>query len=360
MDRYTGGFAGDGDVTSTKRHLVTQDADIYTVGSTEIADLGEVDMGDGRTLYDFATWAIGAYPAEHYVLIMANHGGGWTGGWSDNDPEQASALTIQEIDNTLGSIVADTGIGAFELVGFDACLMGQLEVMSAIAPHARFGVGSEEMEPGVGWAYGGLLRALTENSAMTGAELGRAAVDAYIEDDIRIVDDEARASLTGGNTTIENVIAEMSLEATMAVIDLSVMQDLNAALNELVLALADVDQGLVAEARTYAQSFTGIFGEDYPPSFIDLTHFVDLLKERIDDPRTSQLAEQVTSAIARSVIAEYHGQNRPAAGGLSIYFPNSAEYTGAFGEWTATYPPSVGRFATASLVGRLPDLPLHG
>ena len=112
-------------------------------------------MGDGQTLYDFATWAIATYPAEHYVLILSDHGGGWTGGWSDDDPEQASGLTMQEIDDALGAIVADTGIGAFELVGFDACLMGQLEVMSAIAPHADTRVGSEETEPSLGWATPG-------------------------------------------------------------------------------------------------------------------------------------------------------------------------------------------------------------
>ena len=35
MDRYVGGYAGDGDVTSTKRYLVTQDEDIYNVNSQE-------------------------------------------------------------------------------------------------------------------------------------------------------------------------------------------------------------------------------------------------------------------------------------------------------------------------------------
>ncbi len=59
MDRYVGGYDGDGDVTSTKRYLLTQDADLYNVNSEELADLGEVDMGDGQSLYDFATWAIG-------------------------------------------------------------------------------------------------------------------------------------------------------------------------------------------------------------------------------------------------------------------------------------------------------------
>ena len=45
MDRYAGGYAGDGDVTSTKRYLVTQDGDLYTVNSQELADLGEAGHG---------------------------------------------------------------------------------------------------------------------------------------------------------------------------------------------------------------------------------------------------------------------------------------------------------------------------
>ena len=126
------------------------------------------------------------------MLILSDHGGGWTGGWSDDDPEYASGLSMQEIDDALGAIVADTGIGAFELVGFDACLMGQLEVMSAIAPHAEYAVGSEETEPSLGWGYAGFLRALTENPAMTGRELGQAIVDSYIAQDIRVTDDQAR------------------------------------------------------------------------------------------------------------------------------------------------------------------------
>ena len=256
---------------------------------------------------------------------------------------------MQEVDVALGAIVADTGIGAFELVGFDACLMGQLEVMSAVAPHANYAVGSEELEPAVGWAYGGFLQALSENPAMTGAELGQAVVDAYIEQDIRILDDEARAVLTGGEYTVESVIAEMSRDATMAVVDLQTMGDLHAVLNELAVALAAVDQGPVARARTYSQSFTGIFGDTYPPSFIDLGHFVDLLTEDIDDPQLVQAAEQVKGALAKTVLAEYHGADRPASAGLSIYFPNTEEYVGTFGAWATPTPPFVGRFATASL-----------
>ncbi len=349
MDRFVGGYDGDGDVTSTKRYLLTQDDDLYTINSEAVEDLGEVDMGDGQTLYDFANWAIRAYPAEHYVLIMSDHGAGWTGGWSDDDPESGSGLTMQEIDDALGAIVADTGIGAFELVGFDACLMGQLEVMSAIAPHAKYAVGSEETEPSLGWAYAKFLQALNDNTAMTGRELGQAIVDSYIGQDIRITDDQARNIFAGGDFSADSVAADLSKDITLTTVDLSTFQNLNAAVNELAVALTGVDQELVAQARAYSQSYASVFGDDDPPSYIDLGHFVDLLLDSIDDPNVVQAAQQVKSALAQTVTAEMHGEEKPGSSGLTIYFPNSAEYVGTFGEWTINYPSSVGRFATASL-----------
>ena len=36
-------------------------------------------MGDPRTLVDFASWGITAYPAKHYALIFWDHGASWPG-----------------------------------------------------------------------------------------------------------------------------------------------------------------------------------------------------------------------------------------------------------------------------------------
>jgi hypothetical protein len=99
MDRYDGGFVGDGDWTTAKRFLVTKDNDLNAIGSEELDDLGEIDSGNPQTLIDFATWAIGAYPAEHYVLILGDHGAGWNGGWYDDDPVEGSTFRMQDIDD---------------------------------------------------------------------------------------------------------------------------------------------------------------------------------------------------------------------------------------------------------------------
>ncbi len=352
LDRFDGAYDGDGDWTSAKRYLVTQDNDLETIHSEELADLGEVDSGNKDTLIDFAVWAIKTYPAQHYVLLLSDHGAGWSGGWNDDDPVEGSSFSMQNIDDALGTVIADTGIDAFDLVGFDACLMAQLEVMSAIAPHARYAVGSEETEPSLGWAYASFLAALNNNTNMTGNELGRAIVSSYLSRDFRITDDRARNKFAGGDFSAESVAADLIRSSTLSVVDLSEIQSLNAAVNELAVALTGVDQGLAAEARAYAQSYESVFGDDVPPSFIDLGHFVDLLLSHTDDSNVMQAAQQVQSALAQTVTAEMHGDEKSGSSGLSIYFPNSELYEGTFGSSPAygiQYSAFVGRFASASL-----------
>ncbi len=45
----------------------------------ELADLGPIDMGDPTTLSTFITYGITNFPAEHYALIISDHGAAWPG-----------------------------------------------------------------------------------------------------------------------------------------------------------------------------------------------------------------------------------------------------------------------------------------
>jgi hypothetical protein len=95
-------------------------------------------------------------------------------------------------------------------------------------------------------------------------------------------------------------------------------------LNTLSFHLQDVNQKEIALARTYAQSFTSIFGKNVPPSYIDLGNFVNLLLQQTAGSQISEPAKQVLFALDSAVIAEKHGPNKPGATGISLYFPNSA------------------------------------
>ena len=346
VDRFKAGYQGDGNWSSTRRFYITEDGDLERVRS-QASEIGEVNMADGNTLIDFVTWAVQTYPANRYVLILSDHGTGWPGGWSDPDPggrgdpsiplssAMGDQLFMNELDLALDTIRSRTGMQQFELIGMDACLMAHVEVFSALAPHARYSVASQETEPALGWAYTSFLQALSENPNMDGAQLAQEIVESYIQGDQRILDDQARAELLrqgspmGGffsifsAPTAQQIAQQMEQGITLTAVDLSLMPELLDRFNDFTYSLQQAPQPKVARARSYAQSFTSIFGDQVPPSYIDLGHFAQLAARETDDRRVAQAADDMLAMLNQAVIAEKHGPKKSGATGMSVYFPNS-------------------------------------
>lgn len=68
-----------------------------------------------------------------------------------------SALTMPETVSVMEDILAATGVDKFELLGFDACFMGQIEVYGSLYPYSNYMVASEEVIPAYGWSYAAWL-----------------------------------------------------------------------------------------------------------------------------------------------------------------------------------------------------------
>lgn len=351
MDRFRGGFSADGNWTDTRRYAITQDQDLNAVRSELVEEIGEANMADGETLADFIQWAAETYPADKYVLILSDHGLGWPGGFSDPDPGGQDAsraplasalggdqLFMMEMEDTLSEALQRANIDKFEMIGMDACLMGHLEVLSALQPYAHYAVLSQETEPALGWAYTGFLQELVSNPDMSGAELGHHIVDSYIIEDQRINDSQARAeflrqgSPMGGlfgsasQVSADALARQLGRGVTLTAVDLAGVPDLIDSLNRLAYMLQDENQEVVASARTYAPSFTNIFGRNGPSPYIDLGGFVQMLKRAGANSQTSQAADAVLASMQNTVIAEKHGDEKRGATGVSIYFPNSTLY----------------------------------
>ncbi len=351
IDRYAGAYQGDGNWTGARRYYLTQDDDLFNLNSKVVDDLGEVSMADPQTLVDFATWAMQTYPADKYALILSDHGMGWPGGFTDPKPSakrdtstvfaqaiKDNMLLTNEIDQALGQIRQQAGIDRFELVGMDACLMSHLEVYSALAPHARYVVTSQETEPALGWAYAGFLQALEANPGMDGAELGRQVVSSYISEDQRLQDDQARADylrqgsplsgLFGSPSDVDpaRLASQIEKTTTLTVADMDALPGLMSSLNSLAFALQKDDQAAVERARTYAQSYTSVFGQDVPPSYIDLGSFAQLVEQESGSATVRSASAALVDQIQKVVVAEKHGSKKAGSTGISIYFPNAQLY----------------------------------
>jgi hypothetical protein len=326
IDRYSGGFAGDGDWSDTRRYLIQQDNDLSQITSPVVESVGEVDMGDPQTLIDFVTWAVQKYPAQKYALIMSDHGGGWTGGFSDMSAPDSS-LTMPEIVSAIETIRQNTDVDKFELIGFDACLMGQIEVFGSLYPYSNYMVASEEVIPSYGWSYAAWLGQLAQNPAMDGSEAAQSIISTYVTNDTLLT--EVRAT--------QAEIEQEESTTTLSAIESARVPDVIGAMNQFVSAFAFIDQSIVAEARTYARSYYSLFGEEASPSFIDIGNFSDVLTNMTDDADVQQAAAQLKTAIASAVVSEKHGLNMSGSNGIAFYFPDSDIYY--FTEFNSEFPP---------------------
>jgi|GEM_PF-5099966 len=161
------------------RYYVLQDDDDVRVRSVLKAKGPKADAGRPESLADFAKWAIEHYPAEHYALVIWNHGAGWSGvSYDDNThhgmdlPEVRTAL--EEICGTLGSN------RHIDVLDFDACLMATLEVGYELKDTVDFLVASQAVEPGDGMPYDDYLKWLVTYPSAPPVSFAKAMVESYV------------------------------------------------------------------------------------------------------------------------------------------------------------------------------------
>ena len=171
------------DWVGTRRYLVTKDGDNAALGSTLLADLGTVDMGDYKQLIEFGKWAKANYPAKKYMLIVWNHGSGWEMKGLDLFPVIKGISYDDETGNGINTVDLGRAVremGGVDIYASDACLMQMSEVAYELKDAAKITVGSEENEPGDGWAYDYFLSRVHSNKGnLTPEVMAAAAVQGY-------------------------------------------------------------------------------------------------------------------------------------------------------------------------------------
>jgi hypothetical protein len=298
MDRIPGYDSQWGNWTDCKRYFVTYNQ--TPTPENAIQDLGEVNMGDPNTLSNFAIWAMQTYPAQHYALVLWDHGAGIYGVCVDAT-DNNDGLDLLEIRNALANITG-TVSKKIDFLGFDACLMGMIEVACQAKDYADTMVASEEVFDGYSNpdhpVYYRILSNLKNNPSMPSDELAREIVTYYSE--------------SPDYETIGTPISAVNLDLP----SYTTMDTLAAATNNFAEQLLNglpTYQNEIMQASN--QSRIRLFDS------IDLYHFAQLVRSLVSDPGIQDAAEQVMSNLTNNLIAEAHGSDNPNPHGLAIYFP---------------------------------------
>ena len=138
-----------------------------------------MSMADPIALQGFIEYAAWRFPAEMYDLVLWDHGGGPAGGFALDELHAASVNDTMSLAQMVTAI-KDSPVKRFDIIDFDACLMGSVEVAAAFADCADYLILSPETEPGFGQDYTAWMNALAKDSRINGFELGRIIVDAFI------------------------------------------------------------------------------------------------------------------------------------------------------------------------------------
>jgi hypothetical protein len=263
----------------------------------DVSSVYEESICTHESITNFIEYAHENYPAEKYVIIYWNHGGGAVSGYGHDD-HTAKSLSLNEIMLGMHNAKESTGID-FELIGFDACLMATLETMSMLSNYGKYFVASEELEPGYGWNYTPIIRSIVEKPWISGRDLGRVIVDSFAE---YYYDSSAANNIT------------------LSLVDLGKIDEVVKNLEEFVKGIitdrnnfGDIDRfAQIVQARSRSESYGG----RYPSDMVDLYDLADKL-----EPFSKEKALLLKSSIDNAVYHNINSINNPNAKGISIYYP---------------------------------------
>lgn len=270
-----------GDWQSTKLFHVEQG--MIADSEHAMADWGERNMGDPRTLIDFVTWARDNYPAKHFALYFWGHGWNWHPGYVMYDATDHDALDLNEITTSFPEI------GFIDFVGYDGCNMAAIEVETAWQGHAAALAHSQEW---VGWdgvEYDQVLAQLSADPSMTA-------------DDVAV----ATSQGTFKDKTWSAVAVDDRLDALLTAVD------------EWSLLLLD---RLPQNRRAYKRAFKAAQSFYQAPMDKDLFDAARNIQIAVDDPQLSAACQAVMDAVDAVVLYERHRNKYDQAHGITVYLP---------------------------------------
>lgn len=336
----------------TRRYLIEKDH-LATIGFNDQAAL---DSGNPETLISCCQLAIQHFPADHYALILWDHGTGYIEpishintsprlfSFDQNikkfvlnrnlknsyfnhknhdergicwDSSTGNYLTNQKLDYALKTITSHyLGGKKFDIFGFDACLMNMLEVAATIKNYANIMVGSEEVELAMGWKYDDLFTPFIEKS-MTPETFAKHMVTSYAHHYEKITSDYTQSALN--LKLIEPLEKNLNHIATVLIETLKKQE--GRSVNDFLWS-------------SHSKAFCTCFHE---PSFIDMHHFYDNMelnihkirltdksRERIIKDDLIKMISEGKKLIQNIVLINKVGKNLNKARGISLYFPQHA------------------------------------
>ena len=289
---------------------------------TEIEGGNTSDFGDPQTLFEFLNGGIQNFPAKRYLVYLSGHGSGWRkriekGQVRDvcfDELYNNDSLTLPELKQVLQKVVDNIG-KRIDLLFFDACLMGTIEVDYQLKNLVNYCV-SGESELLTVPLWGELCDKLVANPTMPPRDLAITIADTYYKQ-------------------AYNVYQQGKIQqATIAAKDLSRIDQIANDIYYFAHYLRDCvpsSASTIMSLRDNTTKFAPF--SDASPYYIDLYEFANLVASNTTYDALKTAAQNLTRDIDSSLLyCKFFGFT--CAKGYSIWFPHSYEVDqGSINKW---------------------------
>jgi len=266
---------------------------------TVVEDYPELDLGDPQVCIDFVNTVKSLYPSDKYVLDYWNHGNGWDYVcWDQGNDDWLDNPKLATIHNAVGYI---------DIVSFDACDMGQIDVYYEFAGSVGYIVGSEESVPIDGYPYDTLAQDLVDNPTWSPERYATEMVTNY---------GEYYVGMKGYDWAMLSAVDAGQIPAlTTAFTDWT--SEMTAALGQHKRKISSALRGAKKMAQT-----------NY---YVDLgDYLVNLLEQRNLPASLVTASENVQTVLSNAVVAKWNGKRMKGCHGLAFYWAKANYWKGTW------------------------------
>ena len=304
----------------TIQTLLAETNDLTLLAFEEENVTDDTDTGSPITLYNFLSFCLQEYPAEHYLVVLSGHSGGTDSDFLLTDESSRGSLTFNELKAVFKHLEADLNGQTIDIIGMDNCLMSMAEICYELKGVAQFLVGSEAYSPASGWPYRQILERLKQESANSHSELAKNVATGIVEE----------------YTNYYSGYWLSGMSVAQSALDLCKVEELRSLVNKLGCALEkelleefepDIQKRVEGHlphpfrdqlvlAHREAQSYNGEL-------FVDLYDFCNCLERRAASREVREDCSRVKDFVESHFVVKscFCGAKYQYSYGLSIYFP---------------------------------------
>lgn len=301
--------------TGAAKHLFTSGMEDgtyarYTINSGKLEKVMDLSpdtcMSESDSLADFITWAKENYPADRYMLVLWDHGGGLTSGFGyDQLNRRADGGALMPCGDIVAAVKkADV---KFDLIGFDTCLLQDFDLAYSLSPYADYYLASEETESGFGWNYTLGFSELAKDPTISTEQFGTYMVSSFDPYNTKLSDE-----------------GEIDTKSTLSLVDMTYVGSAHDKVDELAERQIEAikkdsdNYANISIAASGAYTFAG-------DAQIDLIDYLTRLSEMDYENAisTDQQTEDLLSAI-RACIVVRNKNSASGINGIATCFPTKS------------------------------------